>query len=422
MDWSLYRCGRAGHITYAPDEAHIREHMRALTSSGEAWRCLRCGTYVSGQPHSSGPASEAPVIRRGKEIRSDIILRLFAIERFFRFLLFGAFAYGIWRFAHSRLTITQAFNRELPIVRSIAHQLGFNADKSGVITLIRRILHISQSKLTLIAAGVSGLAVVSLIEGIGLWLAQRWGEYFAMVATSLFLPIEIYELYDKFTVTKLALFLLNVILVVYLVLNRRLFGARGGKHAYEARLRSESVLDEAIKAAAVSPLAGSAAADPGSAPAPVAGPWQQSPDPWQESPDPWQQSPGSWQQSPASWPSPAGSPGQQSVAASEPSPDYPGTGQTVAYPAPDRAQEPGSSHSQAFPAPARTPESGPGQTQAFPGAAPGSGPPVVFPGSGPPPAAATTPFRRPTGATVVTGTGADSDPAASGQPEPPPPA
>jgi uncharacterized membrane protein (DUF2068 family) len=243
--------------------------MHARTAVDQVWRCLRCGSYIHGEPHSTGPAADVPVIRRGKEIRGDIILRLFAIERFIRFLLFAAIAYGIWRFAHSRLTFTQAFNRELPIVRSAARQLGFNIDQTGIVGLIRRVLHISQSRLTLIAAGVSGVAVISFIEGIGLWLARRWGEYFAMVATSLFLPLEVYELYDKFTVTKLLLFLLNIVLVLYLVLNRRLFGVRGGKEAYEARLRSESVMDEAIKlAASFGTVAVATPADsPGSGPA-----------------------------------------------------------------------------------------------------------------------------------------------------------
>lgn len=263
MDWSLYRCGREGHVTYAPDEPHLREHLRANTATGELWQCLRCGSYVPGQPHRSGPVADAPIIRRGKEIRSDIILRLFAIERFGRFLLFAAFAYGIWRFAHSRLTITEAFNKELPILRSAARQLGINVDTSGVIGLIRRILHISQSRLALIAVGVSAISVISLVEGIGLWLARRWGEYFALVATSAFLPFEAYELYNKFTITKIVLFLLNITLVLYLVLNRRLFGARGGKHAYEARLRSESVFDAAAQAASLlaGTPAGQAAAD-----------------------------------------------------------------------------------------------------------------------------------------------------------------
>lgn len=250
MDWSLYRCGRSGHITYAPDETHLRDHMRARTHAGEVWRCLRCGAFVHGEPHGSGPAGKAPVIRRGKEIRSDLILRLFAIERILRFVLFAALAYGIYRFASSRVSITQAFNRELPIVRSFARQMGYNVDHSSVISLFQRVLHINPSRLTEVAVAVAALSVVSLIEGIGLWLAKRWGEYFAFVVTFLGLPLEIYELIGKQTITKIVFFVLNIILVLYLVLNRRLFGVRGGKEAYEARVRGDSILDEAAKLAA----------------------------------------------------------------------------------------------------------------------------------------------------------------------------
>jgi hypothetical protein len=53
MDWSLYRCGRSGHITYAPDEPHLREHLHCSTASVELWQCLRCGSYVAGEPHGA---------------------------------------------------------------------------------------------------------------------------------------------------------------------------------------------------------------------------------------------------------------------------------------------------------------------------------------------------------------------------------
>ena len=42
-------------------------------------------------------------------------------------------------------------------------------------------------------------ALIELTEGVGLWLGQRWGEYFAMVATSVFLPYEVYDLTVKVT-------------------------------------------------------------------------------------------------------------------------------------------------------------------------------------------------------------------------------
>ena len=71
-----------------------------------------------------------------------------------------------------------------------------------------------------------------------------------MVATCAGIPYEIYELVAKVTPLRLTAFVINVALVVYLVLSKRLFGARGGKKAYDARLRSESVLQAAVDAAA----------------------------------------------------------------------------------------------------------------------------------------------------------------------------
>ena len=98
MDWSLFGCARRGHVTYAPDEPELRDRLMAPTAGGTAWRCLRCGAFVTGGQHGSGPAAAAPLIRRGKELRSELILRVFAVERFLRFLILGGAAYGVWRF------------------------------------------------------------------------------------------------------------------------------------------------------------------------------------------------------------------------------------------------------------------------------------------------------------------------------------
>ena len=70
---------------------------------GEAWQCLRCGAYVLGRRHCPGPAATAPVVPRGKEIRSKLILRLFAIERFLRGVVAGFAAVFLWQFRHSQV-------------------------------------------------------------------------------------------------------------------------------------------------------------------------------------------------------------------------------------------------------------------------------------------------------------------------------
>ena len=255
MDWSLLSCGRGGHVTYAPDEPALRGRLTTQTPSGEAWRCLRCGTFVLGPPGSGGPAAAAPQVRRGKEVRSAFILRVFAVERFIRALVIGAAAFGVWRFSYSRLSLEQEFNRALPDVRRLYTDLGFNFQHSTLIGLVHHALRLNSRTLGYLAIGLAAYAVIEVVEGVGLWLLKRWGEYFAMVATSIFLPYEIYDLTVKFTVLRLLTFLVNLALVVYLVVTKRLFGVRGGKKAYEARLREDSILDAAEEAAAEHPPA-----------------------------------------------------------------------------------------------------------------------------------------------------------------------
>ena len=71
---------------------------------------------------------------------------------------------------------------------SCSSQLGFNIDHSKLVGLIQHALTLSASALTLLAIGLAAYAAIEVVEGVGLWLARRWGEYFAMVATSLGLP------------------------------------------------------------------------------------------------------------------------------------------------------------------------------------------------------------------------------------------
>jgi uncharacterized membrane protein (DUF2068 family) len=250
MDWSLLACGAGGHVTFEPDEAPLRERLAVAAPAGTAWRCLRCGTFVTGPPTQHGPAASAPRVRRGKQIRSALILRVFAIERFLRAIIFGALAYGIWRFKASRLSIEQAFNTELPEWRLLFREFGYNIDHSKLLGLIRDAFTLNPRTLTYLAIGAAAYAAVEIVEGIGLWLGQRWGEYFAVVATSVGLPYEVYDLTAKVTALRAIAFAINLALVIYLLVTRRLFGIRGGKRAYEARLRSESIVDTELAALA----------------------------------------------------------------------------------------------------------------------------------------------------------------------------
>lgn len=243
MDWNRRHCARKGHVLYEPAEPEYRDRISAQTALGPVWRCLRCGDFVLEAPTASGPAANAPVVPRGKALRSLVIMRLLAIERFFRFLLVGAAAYAVWRFENSQGALSQLFERDLTLFRPLATHFGYDLDHSSIVDTIRKSFNYKHSTLNLVAALLVAYAVIELIEGVGLWLAKRWGEYFAVVATAAFLPIEIYELTEKQSAFKLATFALNVLAVLYLLLAKRLFGLRGGRAAAERELHSASLLE-----------------------------------------------------------------------------------------------------------------------------------------------------------------------------------
>jgi uncharacterized membrane protein (DUF2068 family) len=251
FDWSLRSCGLHGHVTYRPTEPELAARLRADTAAGEAWRCLRCEAYVAGPPHGTGPAEDAPLVLRGRALRDAFILRLLATERFIRGLLLLALSYGIAKFNGARDSLQRVFDSYLPTLRPLADKLGIDLQSTGPVRLIDKALHTAHGTLTLVAIGVLAYGCLQLLEGIGLWLLKRWGEYVAVVGTSIFLPLEIYELLEKVTWLRLFALAVNLFAVLYLVWTKRLFGARGGHAAFAAERHSASLLE--VERAALAP-------------------------------------------------------------------------------------------------------------------------------------------------------------------------
>ncbi|MDX1889481.1 DUF2127 domain-containing protein [Mycolicibacterium sp. 050158] len=238
--WELRTCARRGHVTYAPDDEALAARLSGTTGLGEVWRCLRCGDFVIGPPHGRGPADDAPLVIRGKALRQAIILRALAVERWIRAVLIALAAYAVWTFHGAQGSIQAAFDRDLPLLRNA----GIQVDQMTAVHELEKALAAKPSTLTLITLALVVYAVLELVEGVGLWLLVRWGEYFAVVATSVFLPLEVYDLVSKgITTTRVLAFAINVAAVIYLLFSKRLFGLRGGRKAYDAERRGEQLLD-----------------------------------------------------------------------------------------------------------------------------------------------------------------------------------
>jgi len=243
VDWNLRVCGWRGHVTYVPDEEDLCVRLRAETPVGTAWRCLRCGDFVLGAPERHGPAGEAPLVARGKALRDAIVLRLLAAERFLRALLILFGAYLLYRFRSRQDAVQRAFTENLPLIRPIADKLGWNLDDSSIIHTIRSVIEAQSNTLLWATVGLAVYGILQVVEAAGLWLLKRWGEYFAVVATALGIPIEIYELVEKMTAVRIGALTINIAAVLYILLSKRLFGLRGGHAAYEAERHEARLLE-----------------------------------------------------------------------------------------------------------------------------------------------------------------------------------
>ncbi len=59
-------------------------------------------------------------------------------------------------------------------------------------------------------------AAIRLAEAYGLWNKKKWAEWFAVVSGGIYLPVEVYEIFHRFTWIKVGVFLGNVAIVIYL--------------------------------------------------------------------------------------------------------------------------------------------------------------------------------------------------------------
>jgi uncharacterized membrane protein (DUF2068 family) len=107
----------------------------------------------------------------------------------------------------------------------VAH-LHLDVDNRYVDRALGKLLSLDDRKLKAISAGTFFYSALLLTEGIGLLLRRRWAEYFTVIVTGSFIPLELYELSRRINMTRLIIIGINVAVVWYLIVVLRR-GARG---------------------------------------------------------------------------------------------------------------------------------------------------------------------------------------------------
>ncbi|MGP0052620.1 MAG: DUF2127 domain-containing protein [Solirubrobacteraceae bacterium] len=258
LDWELISCGVGGHALVGRDAARAREVDAAVMRErdGTRWhRCLRCDCWVAlprppQTPRDHPPdRSEIEIPLRGKALRDRIVLRVIAVDRLAHFLILGLLGVAVLLFAANRITLKNTFYRVLAALQGGV--AGGPVQASGHVGIARdldRLFSLQSGTLHELGIAVLAYAALEGVESVGLWLGKRWAEYLTFVATSILLPLEIYEIVHRGTVLKVIGLLVNLAVVIYLLVRKRLFGLRGGGVAEEAQ-RARDMGWPAIEAA-----------------------------------------------------------------------------------------------------------------------------------------------------------------------------
>ncbi len=139
--------------------------------------------------------------------RNDRILKLIALFRWAKAIVLIGAAAGALRLLHpGAAALLQQWARQLPQA----------AQNRFVLRSIATIAHLPTHRIEWAVAGMLAYAALFTVEGIGLWRAGRWAEWLTIVATTSFIPFEVYELWRHATALRGALVAVNVAIVVYL--------------------------------------------------------------------------------------------------------------------------------------------------------------------------------------------------------------
>ena len=246
--YELIVCGLSGHELVGTDVAAVRPEDEAFVrESGDLrWhRCLRCDSWVPlpppaepGREHAP-PRGEIELPLRGKALRDKIVLRIFAVDKALHFVLFAAVAVLILLLESHRAQLRRLEER----LDTVFYGTAGKAPAHGPLHELHRLLTIQDKAVWAIFAAVTAYAVLEGAEAVGLWFQRRWAEYLTAIATAFFLPLELYELYDKITVLRVGALVVNLVILGYLLFAKRLFGLRGGAAADEAARAHDSGWD-----------------------------------------------------------------------------------------------------------------------------------------------------------------------------------
>lgn len=234
-------CALSRHHTPAAEVAELRPEDNGLgvdlPDGKRLCRCVRCDAWHVREAPEAPAADHLPPLEalevpsRGKPLRDSIVLKLIAVDKAAHAVVFAIAAVFLAIIQIKYGVFHDAVKDLLDGLAGSEHPL-LNRE-------LNRLLDVSSGTITLLIVVALAYMVLEAVEAVGLWKEKRWAEYLTAIATASLLPLEIYELIERVTVLRIGALIVNLAILIYLVVRKRLFGVRGGHAAELAEQRAE---------------------------------------------------------------------------------------------------------------------------------------------------------------------------------------
>lgn len=165
----------------------------------------RCKSFMpTACSESAGPPPKSGSLRDARP-RALIVIALYKFVKMAACVLLAATAFNLVRpevamhFEHWLESLTWAM-------------------RYGIVTrVIKWLLGLGPIQFRIFGLAAIGYAALYAVQGFGLWFGKRWAEYLVVIETCLLLPFDSWELLHRFSALKLAVLVVNVVIVVYLI-------------------------------------------------------------------------------------------------------------------------------------------------------------------------------------------------------------
>jgi uncharacterized membrane protein (DUF2068 family) len=103
------------------------------------------------------------------------------------------------------------------VTENLLDHLHINPDRRLGNALMHAAATVSDARLWTIAAAIIAYSTVRFVEAWGLWHRRVWAEWFALLSGAMYLPLELLKVAERATWERIAVLVINTIVVLYML-------------------------------------------------------------------------------------------------------------------------------------------------------------------------------------------------------------